>query len=402
MHIRFFLPLVPVLLLFHCGAAPANDNKTPPDRHVHLRGSLQNSQIQFQRNKKGHVAFIGGSITAMNGYRPMVCQALQKRFPNTKFTFTDAGISSTCSTTGAFRLERDVFSRGPVDLFFIEFAVNDDQDAMHQRRDCVRGMEGIIRQTRARNPNADIVITYFVNPGMLAKIQAGKTPVSIASHQAVAEHYNVSTIHLASHVAGEITAGRLSWEKYGGTHPKPLGNAICAQLIDRLLDNAWQHKPTVNATATAHRLPSERLDAFSYDSGRLVSPSGAKLGEGWEIKIPAWKKIAGQCRARFLKRQLLCGEQIGAELTLSFSGRAIGAYLLAGPDAGHVQVSIDGSAMKQIELYHHYSRNLHYPRTVMFAADLSDAPHTLKLRISQHKNKTSSGHAVRILDFVAN
>jgi hypothetical protein len=59
---------------------------------------------------------------------------LQRRFPDTKFTFTDAGLSSTCSTTGAFRLSTDVLSQGPVDLLFIEFAVNDDQDAGHAMR----------------------------------------------------------------------------------------------------------------------------------------------------------------------------------------------------------------------------------------------------------------------------
>src|SRR5947209_2918931 len=79
-------------------SAPFGDN-------VQFRGSLANAQAQFEKTEKGHVAFMGGSITEMNGYRPMVCEILTKRFPNTQFTFTDAGISSTCSTTGAFRLE---------------------------------------------------------------------------------------------------------------------------------------------------------------------------------------------------------------------------------------------------------------------------------------------------------
>lgn len=133
----------------------------------------------------------------MNGYRPLDGELLQRRFPNTKFTFTDAGISSTCSTTGAFRLQTDVLSQGPVDLFFIEFAVNDDQHAGHARRECIRGLEGIIRQARRHNPRMDIVIAYFVNPGMLAAYRAGKTPVSIASHEEVAQHYGLSTIGLA-------------------------------------------------------------------------------------------------------------------------------------------------------------------------------------------------------------
>ena len=112
--------------------------------HVNLRGNLENSRAVFERTMKGHVAFIGGSITEMNGYRPMVCQNLQKRFPKTQFTFTDAGISSTTSTTGAFRLQDHVLAQGPVDLLFLEFAVNDDQDGHHTREECIRGMEGIV------------------------------------------------------------------------------------------------------------------------------------------------------------------------------------------------------------------------------------------------------------------
>ena len=78
----------------------------------------QNSRIQFEQNKRGHVAFIGGSITEMDGYRPMVCKMLKKRFPDTEFNFTAAGISSTCSDTGAFRMQRDVLSKGPLDMLF--------------------------------------------------------------------------------------------------------------------------------------------------------------------------------------------------------------------------------------------------------------------------------------------
>ena len=85
--------------------APAISHAAEPARpfgsNVQWRGSLNNSRLQFEQGKKGRVAFIGGSITEMNGYRPMVCEALKQRFPQTEFTFVDAGISSTCSTTGA-------------------------------------------------------------------------------------------------------------------------------------------------------------------------------------------------------------------------------------------------------------------------------------------------------------
>mgnify|MGYP005715954185 FL=1 len=90
--------LLALLLTSSLAVAAEADN-------IQLRGSLDNCRIRFELQKVGHVAFIGGSITEMNGYRPMVCEMLKKRFPETEFEFTAAGIASTCSTTGAMRLQ---------------------------------------------------------------------------------------------------------------------------------------------------------------------------------------------------------------------------------------------------------------------------------------------------------
>lgn len=85
--------------------------------NITLRGSFDNSRIAIENKGKATVAFMGGSITEMDGYRPMLMDFLAKRYPECQFTFINAGISSTCSTTGAFRLPRDVLSQGSVDLF---------------------------------------------------------------------------------------------------------------------------------------------------------------------------------------------------------------------------------------------------------------------------------------------
>ena len=69
-------------------------------------------------------------------------------------------------------MRSEVLAKGKIDLFFIEFAVNDDQDA-DTSCECVRGMEGIIRQARKAQPNMDIVVTHFVNPGMLTIAERG-------------------------------------------------------------------------------------------------------------------------------------------------------------------------------------------------------------------------------------
>ncbi len=390
-----------VVLWWVCApASQAAENSPPSGKNIHLRGSLSNARLQFERVKTGHVAFIGGSITEMNGYRPLVCELLQRRFPDTKFTFTDAGISSTCSTTGAFRLSTDVLSQGPVDLLFIEFAVNDDQDAGHARRECIRGLEGILRQARRHNPRMEIVITYFVNPGMMETYRTGQTPVSIASHEEVAEHYGISTIGLAKEVTEQIDAGKLTWEKFGGVHPAPFGNSLCTGLIDELLNQAWHEPQAADAKPTAYLLPAEPLDPGNYGKGRFVDPKTATLQHGWKLEVPDWKSLKGSSRSRFTQLPMLVAEEPGAELTLAFAGTAVGAYVVAGPDAGVVEASVDGGPPQEVHLLHRYSQGLHYPRTVMLATDLQPGEHTMKLRVSQKTD--GSGHAMRIMQFVAN
>jgi len=385
---------VAVFLLSFCGIT------AEPNHNIIARSSYANSQLQFEKNKTGRVAFMGGSITQMNGYRPMVAVGLQKRFPKTKFEFINAGISSTCSTTGAFRLRSEVLAKGRVDLFFIEFAVNDDQDAAHARRDCIRGLEGIIRQARAAQPNMDIVVTHFVNPGMLAQLRAGKVPLAIAAHETVLKRYNVSTIFLAREVADRIDAGTLTWKEFGGTHPKPPGNAIAAAMIGQLLDSAWAKK--FDKKPVAHVVPAKPLDEGSYFDGQFLSPA-ASANAAWTWHVPDWKKIPGSFRSNpFGGMKLLTSTEPGKETTVKFKGRALGAYVLAGPDAGVLEVSLDGGEWARVDLYHHHSRGLHYPRTVMFAADLKAGEHTARIRLSKKSNPASKGTAARILQFTVN
>ncbi len=373
-------------------AIPANPN-------VHLRSHFDNSRHAFANNKQGTVAFIGGSITEMKGYRLMVEQSLRQRFPETEFEFINAGISSTCSTTGAFRLQRDILSVNP-DLLFVEFAVNDDQDAGHAARECSRGMEGILRQARQHNPNMDIVVTHFVNPPMLEMLQQDETPISSHAHESVARHYGVSTIDLAREVAQRISDGRLTWKEFGGTHPAEAGNRIAADMIDDLMATAWSTDPP-SGGPEQHRLPKS-IDPNSYSRGRLIDVATARHDSNWLLGRPDWSNIKGSMRERFREQTLLCATDVGAELTLDFQGSAVGIYLLAGPDAGIVEYSIDGGPVRRVDLYHRFSKGLHYPRSVIFDADLEPGKHELVARIAGSGNADSTGHAVRIVNFVAN
>lgn len=373
---------------------------TPNSKNVHLRDHLRNSEHAFAVRKKGTVAFLGGSITEMNGYRVMVQDDLQTRFPDTDFTFINAGVSSTCSTTGAFRLQEDVLAAKP-DLLFAEFAVNDDQDASHAERECIRGMEGILRHARMALPDLDIVVTHFVNPPMLKLLQNKATPTSMAAHERVAERYSVSSIDLAREVAQRITKGTLDWKQYGGTHPKPPGNRIAADLIADLLDTAWTGSIPSKTAPKPHRLPRP-IDQRSYFRGTMLAPETAIKEEGWKLHRPDWKNLPGSKRDRFTNSKLLCCTTVGSECQLTFNGTGIGLYVLAGPDAGTLEYSIDEGAPQSVDLYHRFSKGLHYPLTVMLDADLKQGEHTIRLRVAEQKNESSHGNAIRILKFAVN
>ncbi|MEE2947907.1 MAG: SGNH/GDSL hydrolase family protein [Verrucomicrobiota bacterium] len=388
---------VTILLLAFGQAAGAETN-----RNVTLRGGLQNARIQFEQKLTGRVAFIGGSITQMKGYRPMVSDWLQARFPETKFEFINAGISSTDSQTGAFRLGDHVLAKGRIDLLFVEFAVNDDQDAQHSRRGCILGIEGIIRQMRLRQPLCDLVVTHFVNPSMLQQIQSGQVPTSIDAHEVVLRHYNVSSVYLAREVAERIADGKLTWAQYGGTHPKPTGNTVAAELIGELLGRDWAKPLPTGAAKGAPLIPAKPLDAGSFFNGKFLSPGLVKRGNSWSWHVPEWRNIPGSFRQTFATLKLLCGSSDSGGVSFEFEGRAVGAYVLAGPDAGVLEVSLDGGPFEPSNLYHRFSRGLHYPRTVMFATDLAPGLHAVRLRLAKPPGDGAKRTAARILQFVVN
>lgn len=377
-------------------ALPVVDND-----NVHVRGHLQRALVKIAGQSEARVAFLGGSITEMEGYRPLVEKWLTERFPQTKFSFIRAGISSTCSNTGAFRFQRDVAAQGPVDLLLVEFAVNDDQDAHHDADGCVRGMEGILRQLWQHNPDAGAVMLHFVNPEMLATAQAGGMQLSAKQHESVARHYGVSSIDLPAELADRIKDGTMSWETWGGTHPGPAGNRHTADLVIQVLQAAQVSAGSVAVETDAESLP-EPLLASSFAAGSFLPSEAIRPGAGWQMGIPDWNALPGSKRERFVRESLYYSEQPGSQLTLEFSGTAVGAYLLAGPDAGRLEVRVDGGEWRTVELYHNYSAGLHYPRTVMFESDLPAGRHVVEVRVSGEKHENSRGHAARVLQFVVN
>ncbi len=371
------------------------------DAYMTLRRGLANCRARFAEGKTGRVAFLGGSITHMaNGWRSMVCRSLQKRFARTEFEFIDAGIPSTDTALGPFRLQRDAFSRGRVDLLFVEFAVNDQTNG-RTATESVRGMEGIVRQARRHNPSIDIVVLYFVDPPKMDLVRQGKTPPVIVSHEKVTRHYGIPSIDLAREVTDRIDAGEFDWKAFGGLHPAPFGHRVYARSIDRLFDIAWQQAAPANARVRLHPIPAMPVDLLNYGRGRFADLKRAHVISGWQ-HVSSWTVKQGATRPGFRDVPMLVAAEPGATLKMTFTGTAVGILVVAGFDVGEIEFAIDGGRAKRVDQFTQWSSRLHIPWVYMLDADLIAGKHELTLRTTSQKNPKSRGHACRILKFLVN
>jgi pimeloyl-ACP methyl ester carboxylesterase/lysophospholipase L1-like esterase len=365
------------------------------------RQGLHNSFHSFEKEKEGRVAFLGGSITQNGGWRDSICHYLQLRFPGTSFEFIPAGIASMGSTPGAFRLNRDILSKGPVDLLFVEAAVNDASNGRSSQEQ-IRGMEGIIRHSLRVNPQMDIVVMHFVDPDKMESYNRGEVPEVIRNFEAVTEHYQVGTLNLALEVTHRINNGEFSWEKdFKNLHPSPFGQGVYARSMIHFLENSYEQAASSGQQPHPLELP-EALDPFSYAQGKLISIDKA-FGLVGFTHIENWSPGKNaSTRKGYANVKMLVGEQPGDQLSLNFDGRAVGIMVAAGPDAGSIEYCIDGAEPVTLDLFTAWSKHLYLPWYYTLDAELDPGPHTLNVTISEQKNPDSAGHSCIIKSFYIN
>ena len=366
--------------------------------HVY-RGGLASSLTVFQKEKKGRVAFLGGSITYNPGWRDSVTSYIRRKFPETTFEFINAGIPSLGSLPDAFRAYNDVFSKGRIDLLFVEAAVNDrtnDYPASEQ----VRAMEGIVRQAKRINPATDIVFMYFVDPDKINDYNKGMVPAEIMNHEKVAVHYDIPSVNLAKEVTERINNKEFTWEQdFIDLHPSPFGQQVYYRSISDLLENCWNK--TLSPGSVKEILPSA-LDAYNYDKGRIVEVTGKDETNGWIYDEKWTPSDKAGTREGFVDVPILTGSTPGRILKFRFRGTAAGIAITAGPDAGIIEYRIDNGKWESMDLFTQWSRGLHLPWFLLLGDGLNSDSHTLSIRMSSQRNSGSTGTVCRIRYFLVN
>ena len=372
------------------GQAADKDYPLVEAREVTPRGGLPNFFRKAQTTgAEIRIGYLGGSITAQNGWRVQTLAHFKQAYPQASFTEINAAIGGTGSDLGVFRVQQDVLSKGP-DLLFVEFAVNDG-GADPQR--IIRAMEGIVRQTWQANPKCDICFVYTLTEALSPPMLEGKLQRSASAMEKVADFYGIPSITLGMEVAKLAKAGKLAWraklpktdaekaalgDKFvfaaDGTHPHDsTGQVLYAQAIIRSLPAL----AIANATPTPHVI-GPALDPANWERAKLVPITGAKLSaglaptdmatdafaKGWSKRLPAMVKLT----------------QPGQSIEFRFKGTHCAVYDVVGPAGGMVAVTLDGKAQKSVQRIDAYCT---YPRlsTFVVGTDLPEGEHTVRLEL---------------------
>ncbi|OAM90727.1 hypothetical protein AW736_06705 [Termitidicoccus mucosus] len=367
----------------------------PPE--FSARDGLPNARAKALAGGQVRVAFLGGSITAANGWRVHTLEILRGVFPKAAFTEIYAAVSGTGSNYGAARLQRDVLRHKP-DLLFVEFAVNDSG----QRTDAIAAqMEGIVRQTWAASPGTDICFVYTLTINMLERIKAGEYPPSAAAMEKVAAHYCIPSVQFGVEVARRDEAGTLVFHAPSSvkadaagndaqgrliftrdkTHPTDAGHRIYAATLKRTLPPILETgRPGPHAIAAP-------LTADNWQRAQLVTiPDSAATAQA----ASAWRKLAPRdtvaAQAGSMAPPIWVAFTPGATAEFRFKGTRIGLIGLKGADNGKFRCFIDGQPVATDTLFDSFSTPGRHPLKPWFFQNmLSDSEHTVRIELLAEK-----------------
>lgn len=197
-----------IISMFFAAIASANPDlpeNPSPLTESNARLGMPNLIEKLKAGEPVKIAYLGGSITAQNGWRVLSRKLIQRKFPNAKVEEINAAIGGTGSDLGCLRVGADVISKNP-DAVFVEFAVND----AHQRPNTIfRNMEGIVRQIWGKSKDIDVCFVYTITANNMQELKDGKMSRSASAMEVLANYYSIPSIHFGKAVADALAADKI-------------------------------------------------------------------------------------------------------------------------------------------------------------------------------------------------
>lgn len=306
------------------------------------RDGLPNVFAKVKAGGTVRIAYLGGSITAANGWRPKTMAWFRAQYPQAQFVEINPAISGTGSDYSACRLEGDVLAQKP-DLVFLECRVNGGGGYE------AKSVEGVVRHVWTRSPSADVCFVYTINQGMLKDLQAGWAPGFGAVQERIANAYGIPSIDLGVEIAKREQAGSLIFKAEApvagklvfskdGTHPGDEGHAVyCATVARAML------KMADAGSAGPHALPAP-LEATNWEVATLLPISDASLSAGWApVDV---EKDPVYCESRLRTHAMLRGavkcDRAGASVTVKWNGTTVGISDIPYGEPSAIEAVVDG------------------------------------------------------------
>ncbi len=354
---------------------------------IQPRDGLGNVLTKFKDGQPVKIAYLGGSITAADGWRVKTRDWFANQFPDADVEEIHAAIGGTGSDLGVFRLQRDALHYKP-DLLFVEFAVNDG-GASPQR--IWQAMEGIVRQTWAHNSRIDICFVYTFRTSFEEPLRKGECPQSISAMEMLADHYGIPSINFAMKIVELEQAGKLIFKSdqpteagvvrfsSDGVHPLDEGHQIYTKIVAEAVtqmektSQPQDHQPKLSTTFVEDNWQAAKMVPIEQsmlspewkqlpDDASLARSFAKRMGTLWETKAP------------------------GSTLTFKFRGSTAKLYDLLGPDGGQVWITVDGNQRdKPVPRFDSYC-TYHRIATLSVANGLdSDLVHTVSIKVDEEQ-----------------
>ena len=339
-------------------AAPADVDAQAPAREA----SFADFDARARAGEHLVVAFLGGSLMwsanasepNRTGFRGLMADYLQERYPDARFRFYDAALGGTGSKLGIFRLDRDVLSKKP-DLVFLDFICNDGGDNLELSSTC--SYESLLR--RIIGEGVPVVQMFFTFKFWAAH---GEPYDAIGCHprlrlyRHLAEEYatGVGDVYRDCALLADLDSTALAptrkealdvvWP-IDGAHPGDLGYAYFAEAGKVGFERAVEQKLVC-------RVPAEPVygtvtDLRRYDAAQIELP------EGWSQKLTYRTSLwYDGLSSRWMDGVAAFGGTAPSPLHVRATGNLFGIFGEADQDAIEFDVNCDGKPLERFNAYH--------------------------------------------------
>lgn len=259
------------------------DETLYPNNLENAGNSARIANLMKKAEKGGHyvVAVLGGSISEGAGasskkscYGYLMSKWWEENFPNSTFTFVNAGIGSTNPEMACYRLESDLLQYNP-DFVVIDFSVNTYLDGNLDNT-----YSSLIYRILSRSNSPAVLAIQFTHVDSTLYKQgsykkAGTFPA--AEIKNAVQDYQIPSLSYHNYVWYHIEKRTITWNDIGSDyiHPNDNGHCIAAALITAHLDYVKENMNTLAGTPpTISKTPQSKYLNFGYfttDSKNVTS-----------------------------------------------------------------------------------------------------------------------------------